>query len=56
MQKSFIQKKLYNYFIEEQTDTIILEGFVQFRLLNCFEELEWLVDSAVDEFFNSKGI
>ena len=54
VQKSFIQKKLYNYFIEEQTDTIILEGFVQFRLLNCFEELEWLVDSAVDEFLIQK--
>ena len=53
-QRTFIQEKLYQYFLEEQTDTIVLEGFIRFRLVNCLEELEWLVDSVVDEFLIQK--
>lgn len=54
IEQSLIQTKLYDYFVEEQTDTIVLEGFIQFRLMNSFEELEWIVDSAVDEFMIKK--
>lgn len=53
-QRLFIQDKLYQYFLEENTDTIVLEGFIRFRLANCLEELEWLVDSVVDEFLVQK--
>ena len=54
IEQALIQTKLYDYFTQEQTDTIVLEGFIQFRLVNSFEELEWLVDSAVDEFMIQK--
>lgn len=49
-----IQKKLYKYFIEENADIIILEGFICFRILNCFRELEKLIDSTVEEYLTSK--
>ena len=49
--KSFIRNKLYSYFKEENADSIVLEGFVLFRLGKYMQELEMLIDCAVDEYF-----
>ncbi len=50
-QKKLIMQSLYRYFFEEGAEAIVLEGFVRFRLGSYMEELEFLVDRAVDEFF-----
>ncbi len=47
----YIKSRIYNYFEEEHADTIILDGFARFRLKDYIDELELLVDCAVEDFF-----
>ena len=49
--KRYIQQKLYNYFVYEKADSIVLEGFVRFRLKSFYEELEMIIDYSVDDYF-----
>jgi len=46
--RNIIIKKLLEYF--EASDTMVLDGFVNFRLKDYRKDLEELVDKAVDEF------
>jgi putative sporulation protein YtxC len=46
--RNIIIKKLLDYF--ESSNTIILEGFVNFRLKDYIKDLEEIVDKAVDNF------
>lgn len=46
--RNVIVRKLLDYF--ESTDSLILDGFVNFRLKDYMKELEEIVDKAVDDF------
>lgn len=46
--RNVIVRKLLDYF--ENTDSLILDGFVNFRLKDYMKELEEIVDKAVDDF------
>lgn len=49
--KGIIKQSLYEYFLHDCAESVVLEGFVRFRLGNYLKELEALVDCAADEFF-----
>lgn len=49
--KSIVKQSLYEYFLQGNADSVVLEGFVRFRLGNYLNELEDLVDCVADEFF-----
>jgi len=46
--RNVIVRKLLDYF--ENTDSLILDGFVNFRLKDYIKDLEEIVDKAVDDF------
>jgi len=46
--RNVIVRKLLDYF--ESTDSLILDGFVNFRLKEYIKDLEEVVDKAVDDF------
>lgn len=46
--RNIIIRKLLDYF--ESTNSIIIEGFVNFRLKDYIKDLEEIVDKAVDDF------
>ena len=46
--RNVIVRKLLDYF--ENTDSLILDGFVNFRLKDYMKDLEEIVDKAVDDF------
>ncbi|MCX8128566.1 MAG: putative sporulation protein YtxC [Clostridia bacterium] len=46
--RNVIIRKLVDYF--ESSDSLILDGFVNFRLKDYMKDLEEIVDKAVDEF------
>jgi putative sporulation protein YtxC len=46
--KNLIVKKLHDYF--EYSNSIILDGFINFRLKDYLNDLEEIVDKAVDDF------
>ncbi len=46
--RNVIVRKLMDYF--ENTDSLILDGFVNFRLKDYMKDLEEIVDKAVDDF------
>ena len=48
---SIIIRELNNYFQEQDADSIVLEGFVLFRLGKYTEKLEILIDHVVDDYF-----
>lgn len=50
--KNIIVKKLIEYL--ETSNTIILEGFINFRLKDYISDLEEIVDKAVDDFIMAK--
>lgn len=49
-QKFNIEQALFDYFYNEQETTLILDGFVRFRLDSYIRELEYIIDKAVDEY------
>ncbi len=49
--KNLIKGELDNYFRKENKDSIVLEGFILFRLGKYIEELEKLIDYIVDDYF-----
>ena len=49
--KNYIEKNLYNYFVYEASDSIVLDGFARFRLKRFYEELEKVADYSADEYF-----
>lgn len=49
--KLSIEFEIYRYLLEDNTDYIDLDGFVRFRLKDFIQELEWMVDNVVDDFF-----
>lgn len=46
--RNMIVKKLLDYF--ESSNTLVLDGFVNFRLKEYMKDLEEIIDKAVDEF------